>query len=253
MTAEEAKNLVEYTLDLGSQMIECGAEAWRADDMMMRIFRAYDLTVINSHTMATQTIVSIKTPEGERYTSSCFINPEKTSTNLEKMELINSVARYICEERPNLQDLPILVRSSHTHWSWKIFVGYVLGAGSFAIFFGGNFLDGFIASIIAIIVYAMECIRSIHKQNKTIYTIIACFVAGLLAHCFVSFSSSSHLDMIIIGDIMLFIPGLALVNGVRELFYADILTGIYRITEAILGAGAIALGYSASIVIGGVL
>lgn len=28
-----------------------------------------------------------------------------------------------------------------------------------------------------------------------------------------------------IGDIMLFIPGLVIVNGVREFFYADILTG----------------------------
>ena len=53
------------------------------------------------------------------------------------------------------------------------------------------------------------------------------------------------------GDVMLFIPGLALVNGVRELFYADILTGVYRMVEALLGAGAIAVGYAVSLMIGG--
>ena len=57
--------------------------------------------------------------------------------------------------------------------------------------------------------------------------------------------------MIVIGDIMLFIPGLSLVNGVRELFYADILTGVYRIIEALLGTGAIAVGYAAALLIGG--
>ena len=40
-------------------------------------------------------------------------------------------------------------------------------------------------------------------------------------------------------------------NGVRELFYTDILTGIYRMTEAFLGAGAIAAGYAAAMMIGG--
>ena len=42
-----------------------------------------------------------------------------------------------------------------------------------------------------------------------------------------------------------------LVNGVRELFYADILTGIYRVIEACLGAGAIAVGFAAALMIGG--
>ena len=59
------------------------------------------------------------------------------------------------------------------------------------------------------------------------------------------------LEMVVIGGIMLFIPGLALVNGVREMFYADILTGVYRVIEACLGAGAIAVGYAAALMIGG--
>ena len=54
-----------------------------------------------------------------------------------------------------------------------------------------------------------------------------------------------------IGDIMLFIPGLVIVNGVREFFYADILTGVYRLIEALLIAGAIALGYAVALMLGG--
>lgn len=56
-----------------------------------------------------------------------------------------------------------------------------------------------------------------------------------------------------IGDIMLFIPGLVIVNGVREFFYADILTGLYRLVEALLIAGAIAAGYAVSLMMGGSL
>ena len=78
-----------------------------------------------------------------------------------------------------------------------------------------------------------------------------CFLSGLLAQGVAALVPGLKLDMVVIGDIMLFIPGLSMVNGVRELFYADILTGIYRIIEAFLGAGAIALGYAAAMLIGG--
>ena len=41
MTRQEQETLVEYTLNIGRQMMECGAEAWRAENTMARIFRAY--------------------------------------------------------------------------------------------------------------------------------------------------------------------------------------------------------------------
>lgn len=88
-------------------------------------------------------------------------------------------------------------------------------------------------------------------QNRTIYTMIACFASGLLARMCAGIFPLCNLDMIVIGDIMIFIPGLSLVNGVRELFYSDILTGIYRMVEAVLGAGAIAVGYAVALMIGG--
>ena len=107
------------------------------------------------------------------------------------------------------------------------------------------------AALIGGAIYLMEQFRGIHRQNRTIYTVVACFLSGLLARWISSGIPGLRLDMIVIGDIMLFIPGLSLVNGVRELFYADILTGVYRIIEALLGTGAIAVGYAAALLIGG--
>lgn len=36
MTRKEWEALVEYTLNIGRQMLECGAEAWRAENTMAR-------------------------------------------------------------------------------------------------------------------------------------------------------------------------------------------------------------------------
>ena len=57
-----------------------------------------------------------------------------------------------------------------------------------------------------------------------------------------------------IGDIMLYIPGLLLVNSIKEMFNRDITTGINRFIEAIIIAIAIAGGFALSVIcLGGVL
>ena len=253
MTRAEWEALVEYTLNIGRQMMECGAEAWRAENTMARIFRAYDLEVLDAHVSATQAAVTVKTPTGEHYTSTCMILPDKTGTDLGRLETLNAAARHICDAPPPLEELPLCLKRPVARWSWRELLGYLLGAGAFAIFFGGVFLDGVAAGAIGGVVYLMEQVRRVHQQNKIIYTVVACFLAGLLAQACVGIGFGVNLDLIMIGDIMLFIPGLVIVNGVREFFYADILTGLYRLVEALLIAGAIAAGYAVSLMMGGSL
>ena len=251
MTRFEWEELVEYALGLARQMMECGAEAWRADNTVVRIFRAYGVEVLDVHTMATQTAATVRLPDGSHYTSTCMIHPEKTGTNLRRLEGINAVARRICEDPPEVEELPKVQSAAGPVWSWPVLAGYLLGSGSFAVFFGGGLPDGLAAALIGGAIYLMEQFRIFQGQNRTIYTLTACFLSGLLARFLNVWVPGLHLDMVVIGDIMLFIPGLALVNGVRELFYADILTGVYRIIEALLGAGAIAVGYAVALLIGG--
>lgn len=251
MTRMECETLVEYTLDLGRRMMECGAEAWRAENTMARIFRAYHLEVLDAHAIATQAAVTVKAPDGTHYTSTCMILPEKTGTDLERLELINALARHICDQPPAVHDLLKMTEPSGPRWSWREFAGYLLGAGPFAVFFGGTLLDGVAAALIAAVIYCMEQFRQAHHQNRIIYTVLACFASGVLAQLCTGAGLGVNLDMVMIGDVMLFIPGLALVNGVRELFYSDILTGLYRMIQAILGASAIAVGYAVSLMIGG--
>ena len=102
----DCEALVEYTLNLGRQMMECGAEAWRTENTMARIFRAYGLEVLDAHAMATQAAVTVKTKSGEHYTSTCMVLPEKTAMNLKRLEVINTAAREICRKPPLMSDLP---------------------------------------------------------------------------------------------------------------------------------------------------
>ena len=63
-----------------------------------------------------------------------------------------------------------------------------------------------------------------------------------------------HIDMVMIGSIMLLIPGISLMNALRDMMCGDIITGILRLAEALMMAVAIAAGFGIAIMmLGGLL
>jgi len=95
----------------------------------------------------------------------------------------------------------------------------------------------------------MEQVRRVHQQNKIIYTVVACFLAGLLAQACVGIGFGVNLDLIMIGDIMLLIPGLMSTNAIRDVLIGDTLSGIIRLIAALLLAAALALGFMGAILL----
>ena len=67
-------------------------------------------------------------------------------------------------------------------------------------------------------------------------------MAAILAIIAVHFKLGFHVDKIIIGSIMLLVPGLAITNAIRDTIAGDLLAGISRAVEAFLIAIAIAIG-----------
>ena len=51
-----------------------------------------------------------------------------------------------------------------------------------------------------------------------------------------------HVDKIMIGDIMLLIPGLMATNAIRDILIGDTISGVMRFIEAMLLAAVLALG-----------
>ena len=84
---------------------------------------------------------------------------------------------------------------------------------------------------------------------------IISFAAGLLTILMMAFGLGAHQDKIMIGGIMLLIPGIAMTNSVRDMLTGDIVTGTMRLTNSLHQAAAIACGFALSLMItgGGIL
>ena len=87
------------------------------------------------------------------------------------------------------------------------------------------------------------------RINGMVRSLISSFAAGVLSVLCVTVGFGDNVDKIIIGTIMLEIPGLSFGNALRDLLCGDTLAGTMRFIQAILQALMIALGYMAALVL----
>jgi uncharacterized membrane protein YjjP (DUF1212 family) len=85
------------------------------------------------------------------------------------------------------------------------------------------------------------------------FNFISSLFAGVSAYFFAGAIESAHLDKIMIGNIMLLIPGLMLTNAIKDMMNGDTMAGFLRFCEALLTALAIALGFWCAMIVTGVL
>ena len=128
--------------------------------------------------------------------------------------------------------------------------GMAIG-GSFAVFFGGNIQDGIAAAICGLATVVLNLVVSKLGQNPLANIFIVSFAAGILSVITVWLGIGVHTDKIMIGVIMLLIPGIAMTNGVRDMLTGDIATGMLRVANALLLAIAIACGFALSLFVTG--
>ena len=84
-------------------------------------------------------------------------------------------------------------------------------------------------------------------MNGVEFQFIASFFCGISTLLLCRIGPQLHADKILIGIIMLLIPGIMLTNSIRDILLGDIISGSLRLVEAILMAAVLALGMMAAI------
>ncbi|MBR3786188.1 MAG: threonine/serine exporter family protein [Firmicutes bacterium] len=244
--------LLQSILDVGEEMIVCGAEVSRVEDSIERMCESYGAPYerINVFIITSNIQVTLETPEGRILTQ--IRRLIRHGTNFDKLDYLNDLSRYICEHQPEpneiLKRLDDVMSRPEPRRLLKIF-GAVIIAASFTVFFGGNWLDSIAAGFVGLVIVLMELYFASHEPNQVIYNFAVSFVAGLSALLLTKLGLGDNVDKIMIGGIMLLIPGIAMTNSIRDMLIGDIMSGWLRLLNAVLIAGAIACGFALSIIL----
>ena len=113
------------------------------------------------------------------------------------------------------------------------------------VIFGGMLIDAVFSGIIALII-------SIAQFNKIEFNLfsknlVSSFVASVLSFIPGYLGIEVHQDKIIIGTIMLLVPGLTVVNATRDMMNSDLLAGMSELFNAIMSALSIAFGVAGAL------
>jgi len=239
--------LLDLAADLGYELAMCGAETFRVEESVNRMLQAYGVTA-EVFSIPNCLIVSIETPDGEPMTRMRRIGYH--GNDLDGIECFNAICRAICNRKPSLEEArswldhhPQLRRSYRAPVE---LLGNALGAFGFAIFFGGSGIDALMAAICGLVVGVLGRFMGTVKTNPFFKTIASSFLMALIAYAMSGLGLTQNVDAVIIGALMILVPGLLFTNAMRDIIYGDTNSGVNRIVQVLLIAMAIALGTAAA-------
>lgn len=236
-------DLITLTTDVGCLLLANGAEIYRVEESMQRIFRAYGVNTGEIFAIPTCINVTITTPAGKPVTLIRRI-PVR-GTNLDKVERGNDLCRRICRDRLDFKEVRRELEKINRRPVYGLgfqILAFAMVAFFFTLFYGGDFTDAywamFCGAVIKIVCHNMNRFHA----NPFFVNIVASFAAAALAMAAAQFNFALDTDKVIIGALMNLVPGIAITSFMRDLIAGDLMAGLIRFTESVLVATAIAIG-----------
>jgi len=235
--------LLELAADLGYRLAMNGAETFRIEESIRRILGAYG---IESEVFAIPNCltVSIETHDGKPLTRMRRIGFH--GNDLDNVEKYSNLSRKICAEMPEpavaRQWLNETDQSLRTYSLFVHLIGNFLGAFGFAIVFGGSFIDGICSGFCGVLIGLINKLLGNLKVNPFFTTIASAFIMAFASYAMGATGIPDNTDTVVIGALMILVPGLIFTNAMRDIIFGDTNSGINRIVQVFMVAAAIALG-----------
>ena len=235
--------IVNLAAEAGKIMLENGGETYRVEQTINMICKSYNIA--NAESFVSPTAIITSTVDENGRSSTIIKRITSRSTDLEKVALINNLSRKMQSEPLTLHELDkelkyIRTFPKYTNRIKTFFAGVT--TGTFTLLFGGNFGDFIIAFCVGILINLLSSMLSRLNVNDFFINAAGGSLAAIIGVFFSYINPIFHQDKIIIGSIMLLVPGLVITNAIRDTIAGDLISGLSRTLEAIMIAGAIAIG-----------
>jgi uncharacterized membrane protein YjjP (DUF1212 family) len=243
----EYSKLLDLASDLGYELAMSGAETFRVEESISRILQAYDIDA-EVFVIPNCMHISIEPVIGRPLTRMRRIGVH--GNDLDAVEKFSSLSRRICAQRPAPEIAAKWLeetRQQRRSYGFAMYmIGHFLGSFGFALLFGGSLADALCSGVCGLLVGIINRLIDSWGGNQFFRIIAAAFPMALLAYSMDALHLSDNTDCVIIGALMLLVPGLLFTNAMRDIIFGDTNSGINRIVQVLLIAVAIALGTAAA-------
>ena len=246
------RELIDITIDIGSLLIEYGAEIYRVEDSINRIAAAYGYCgedkSVEVFAIPTCLLVTIN-QKGEVPVTGQRRIPLR-SANLDRVDRLNNLSRFICSEKPEYSVIKnhISAIKKRRVYSYPVQAfSYAVVGATFALFFGGSWREALSAGIIGVLIKLVSTAVSKVRPSVFFENLVCSMMAASAAVLISATGFTNGFDTVIIGALMTLVPGVTLTNCMRDFIAGDFLAGLYTMVEALLIAVGMAVGAASAI------
>lgn len=241
------KKVLDLSMEAGRILLDAGAEIFRVEETIQRIAMAFGIEKCSPFVMSTGIFLTAENEQGEIYASVKHI-PIR-GAKLHRIAAVNQLSREIVEGKHTLEDaekrLEQIKNMPGKRPVTKI-IAAGIGSGAFCHLLGGGITDmlaAFLSGLIPfILVQAMD--NREKKASKIVVNLIGGFSVTLCAVLFHGWGLGNAVGKILVGSVMPLVPGVSLVNAVRDFAEGNYIGGAVRFLDALMVALGISLGVS---------
>ena len=237
-------------MNIGEAMYQCGGEISRIEDSLHRLGKKYGAKHVSVYAITSSIVLTAEFENDFSVTQIRRITG-RGSIDCQKMEKLNQLCRD-CEENPipveQLQEKVLKLLQEEPNRT-MVYLGQFIAAVAFTFFFGGNAKDAIVAAVGVFVICLMERYVRQFCSAELFFNIITSFVTGVVVNVISLFVSGLHVNQILIGDIMVLIPGIAITNSIRYILSGDIISSFEKLMDSLMQAFGIAAGFMLSLLL----
>jgi len=239
----QPEDLLLFAADAARLMLESGGETYRAEDTAMDIIASQGGAEAECFATSTGLMLSYTGEDGK--VRSVVRRVKRRGMNLEKASRIHAMVNDLRGDRigimeaaseldaiERLRERPAAVRMGAS----------ALGAGLFTLLFGGGAAEAAAAAVIGALLSLLILGFQRLKLPEFLTSLAGGALTALASLSLQSLGITASPDAIIIGVIMLLVPGVAITNAIRDIIAGDLVAGIARGVDAFITAAAISAG-----------
>ena len=219
------KKILILAIYAGEIMMKNGAEIYRVEDTITRICKACGINYIEVFATPSGIFVSLDKGGDENDTQTYIKRIKGTGTDLNKISMINEFSREFTTTDLSVEAGMKILKKIDNQKSYP--------AGLRLL--GAAFPAGMIC-------YAFSRFLARYETNFFIQGFCCCMLSAFIAVFASATIPNASYEPIISGVLMIFGPGVAITNSIRDFLSGDMLSGLARMTEAVLTAISLAAG-----------
>ncbi|WP_432630127.1 threonine/serine ThrE exporter family protein [Brotaphodocola sp.] len=254
MDTMDTQEILLLAMKAGQIQLENGAEIFRVEDTIMHICHSYGLHSVDTFVLSNGIFLSCGDEEEPMFAK--VLQIPVNNTNLSRVAEVNQLSRRIEEEGLSLDEVKRELHRIETAPGFppsiQILVAGISGA-CFGLMFGGNTRD-FLCSILIGSLYQSYALYLGNPHfSRIVRNILGSALITFLCILCYRFGFGENFDAMIIGGIILMVPGVAFTNAIRDMADSDYIAGSVRMLDAMLGFFCIAMGVGFVIALYGIL